>query len=207
MPGSFIENCKFFKVFWNNWIPQFFDYDFFFFFFQRTKIGNSLILEYVKKGFFESGCSKIEFPFQLCPNLGFRLHKSNFISKSWMVHKSFAQMKSNNNLKGQRLGTYVTKKRHKNKHFVLLPCNPDEQKRQTHSLQAIALPVTWSTLNTFLSTSCAQIRKFLNAFKTSICWTHGSPEWSCSNIQTAIQGCQWTCHLIGSQGEGGPGQI
>ncbi len=36
-----------------------------------------------------------------CPNLGFTLHESYFISKSCMVHKSFAQMKSNNNLEGQ----------------------------------------------------------------------------------------------------------
>ncbi len=50
--------------------------------------------------------------------------------------------------------------------------------------------------------SCPQIRKFLNAFKTSICWTHGSPEWSCPNGQMAIQGHQWTCHLIGRQDEG-----
>ncbi len=95
LPGSFIENCQFFKVFSNNWIPQFFDYDYLFIF---PKNPNRKFFDFgiCKKGFFESGCSKIEFRLQLCPNLGFKLlHESYFISKSWMVHKSFAQMKSN----------------------------------------------------------------------------------------------------------------
>ncbi len=49
----------------------------------------------------------------------------------------------------------------------MLAYNPDDESLHTHSLQAIALPVTCLTLNTFVPTSRPQIRKFLNAFKTS----------------------------------------
>jgi len=164
LPGSFMENCQFFKVFWKSWIPQFFDYDYFVFFpknpnwqffdfgilkkgfflslvvpklnsdstyeesvaldldlanqrnpsgqFLHAKVGTRTKhwLNHRQGGAFPKCKSKLGYGliifwalFWECPDLGFMLHKSYFISKSWMVHKSFAQMKSNDNLMGQRL--------------------------------------------------------------------------------------------------------
>ncbi len=121
------------RFYWNNWIPQFFDYDFFFsknpnwqffdFGIFRKRLLSPVVLELNSHSSYEESValdldlmsqrnpspnlamvSSSFWPyFGNAPTLGLMLHESYFISKSWMVHKSFAQMKSNDNLMGQRL--------------------------------------------------------------------------------------------------------
>lgn len=139
----------------------------FFLFFSKNPNRQFFDFGIFRKRFFESSCSKIEFPFQLWRKCGFKEgHSQNaspnlatvsssfgpyfgnvptlglcytkatsFPRVGWCI-KVFAQMKSNDNLKGQRLSAYVTKKWHKIKQFVLLAYNPDEENLQTHNLQA-----------------------------------------------------------------------